>query len=122
MSLEIRSEIIKIGHEAIFEGFDMLIIFGESVPKDVEQYSIVHRVESPINKGFLNVGSKILIGNQEYTIEVIGDVAHETLEELSHATLYFGIEDREDLLPGSILLDPPIMPEIKTGDIIVFVK
>lgn len=64
----------------------------------------------------------MMFGNQKYTVTDIGDVANSTLIELGHVSLYFGLEDGAELLPGSILLKPEIMPELHVGDVIEFIK
>lgn len=118
----IKSTILKIGDSAIFEDYKILILFGEKAPIGIDEISVIHRFENEINEEMLVEGSSIIFGNQKYKIENIGHVANETLHDLGHATLYFGLDEGTDLLPGSILLSPSIMPTIAVGDTIQFVK
>lgn len=116
------SHIKSIGESSRFDTHNILILFGPSVPDYMEEYVIVHEYDETPQKTILEVGSKLFIGENEYTVEKIGDVANETLSELGHASLYFGLEEGSDLLPGSILLHPYEMPELSVGDTLIFVR
>ena len=118
----VKSQIISIGESAIFDDYKILILFGEIAPVGIDEVSIIHRYLDEANEEMLTKGSKLFFGNQEYVIEEIGDIANETLHELGHASLYFGLDEGVDLLPGSILLKPYQLPTLAIGDVIKFVK
>ncbi len=122
MNKIITSKVIKIGASAIFDDFNILILFGEKVPVGVDEFSIIHRPDTAFPKDFLKKGSKIVFNQQEFMIEEIGDVANETLHDLGHVALYFGLDEGAELLPGSILLTPYYLPKIAAGDEIVFIQ
>lgn len=122
MNEKITSRVIKIGDSAIFDDYKILILFGEQVPQGVDEISVIHRFDQPFPKDYLQVGSKIIFNNHEFVIEEIGDVANETLHDLGHASLYFGLDDDTDLLPGSILLAPYELPDVSVDDEIIFVR
>lgn len=118
----ITSKITEIGEDAFFEGYPILILFNDTAPEGIREVSIIHTFETPPNKEMLVKGSKIYFADQEYTVEDIGYVANETLYDLGHVSLYFGLEEGTELLPGSAKLHPYTVPTIKVGDVIKFVK
>lgn len=116
------SHIKSIGESSYFDTHNILILFGPSVPDYMEEFVIVHEFDQQPQETILEVGSKLFIGDFEYTVEDIGSVANQTLCELGHASLYFGLEEGSDLLPGSILLSPYVMPKLSLGDTLIFVR
>lgn len=72
--------------EALEDNF--LITFGEGAPKDVAEYCFIHRAE--INEAeHLCTGAIMTIGEGQYPVTAVGDVASENLRELGHITVRF---------------------------------
>lgn len=120
--VNIKSKIIQIGDEAVFDTHKILILFGEDVPEYLKDYSIIHRYTSEVTEDLVKKGGKINFGVQTYNVVDVGNIANETLTSLGHASLYFGLEEGAELLPGSILLEPEIMPDLNVGDVIEFIS
>lgn len=119
---KITSKVIEIGEMAIFDDYEILILFNDSAPVGIRDVSIIHTFNEEPNREMLQVGSKILFNDTEYLVEDLGNVANETLFDLGHVSLYFGLDEGTELMPGAALLSPYKKPEIKTGDTITFIK
>lgn len=118
----ISTKIVEIGELAISDEWKILILFNTTAPAEFREISVIHQFKDTPQKEMLKKGSKIMFGNTTYTVEDIGSVANQTLYDLGHISLYFGLEEGANLLPGSALLSPYIMPEVKVGDSIRFIK
>ena len=120
----VKSKVIEIGEFADFDDVDVVILFNNTSPEGLREVCVIHEYlqdVTPNSIDLLKVGSVIKFGDQSYTVKQIGKVANDTLKELGHASFYFGLADEEELLPGSVLLDPPIKPAIAVGDCIEFI-
>ncbi|MFL2096511.1 PTS glucitol/sorbitol transporter subunit IIA [Marinilactibacillus psychrotolerans] len=115
-----KSKVIEIGEAAFFEGEPVVILFGKDAPEDLKEVCVIHEFEEEPPKELLKVGSKLRFGDQEYSIEKIGDVANETLQDLGHISLYFDFEDDQEILPGAAFLSPGNVPAIQEGTTIEF--
>lgn len=110
-------EILEIGSMVpAFEEEMIVILFGESAPPELRDISIVHNYKSDnIDETILKVGTKIKIGSYEYTITEAGSAANENFQELGHVAIYMK-RGSEELLPGSIIVEPTIFPKVEVGD------
>lgn len=118
----VKSDIIEVGELADFEDEPVIILFDDTAPPGLREVCVIHKFEAPIEKDFLQKGSKIIFGDEEYTVVNIGHVANETLYDLGHISLYFDYDDPDEILPGSAYLSPNKKPQVKAGDTITFVK
>lgn len=116
----VKSTVKEIGEFAFFEDVPVLILFNSTAPEGLREVCVIHDFDEVANQEMLKEGSKIVFGEQEYTVEKIGDVANSTLYELGHISLYFDLKD-EELLPGSAALSPNEIPKIEPGDVIQFI-
>ncbi len=115
----VKTKVVSIGKEAYFEGYPLLVIFGKECPDELKDICIVHEYMDDPNTDMIKEGCKITIGDNEYTVEKIGgDAVNENLYNLGHMTINFSPD--LDLMPGSILVSPCVVPDIKEGDIIEF--
>lgn len=112
------TSIKKIGAEAFFESLPVLILFDESAPTELADVSIIHSNNPSEHQEVLAVGRKIYFGDQEYTIKKVGDSANKNFQELGHISLYFDLNEEDDLLPGAISLTPNQLPTLHEGDTI----
>ncbi|WP_416414239.1 PTS glucitol/sorbitol transporter subunit IIA [Pantoea sp. App145] len=96
-----ESTFIAIGKsaaEALDDNF--LITFGEGAPNDIAEYCFIHR--SDINPGEnFSAGALITLGEHQYPITAVGDVARENLRDLGHITLRFDGSSSPEF-PGTI--------------------
>lgn len=85
-------------NEALEDNF--LITFGEGAPRDVAEYCFIHRTD--VNDGgAFGAGSVLIIGENEYPVTAVGNVARENLRDLGHITVRFdGAAQAE--FPGTV--------------------
>ena len=109
--------VVEIGEMVpAFEEELIVILFGETAPPELRVISVVHDYQaSHLDEVVLKVGTKLYLGDQEYTILDVGNVANANFQELGHIAIYMKKGD-EPLLPGSILVEPAIFPHLKVGD------
>lgn len=119
---KIVSNIVEIGELAYFDDYEILILFNDTAPVGIRDVSIVHIFQDEPNREMLQVGSKIRFNDMEYTVEQLGNVANETLFDLGHISLYFGLEEGTEIMPGAAVLNPYKKPILKAGDVITFIK
>lgn len=93
-------------------------MFGSKCPDELKDVCIIHEYMDTPEPEMLKVGNKLQIGQYEYIIESVGNVANKNLYSLGHIMISFSPE--VEILPGSILVSPYVVPEVKTGDIIQF--
>lgn len=120
----VKSKIIEIGEFADFDDVDVIILFNNTSPEGLREVCVIHEYLQDINTksaDLLKNDSAIKFNDQVYKVKQIGNVANDTLKELGHVSLYFGLAEGEELLPGSVLLDPPVKPSISVGDYIEFI-
>lgn len=120
--MSIKSKIIEIGEMAYFEDYPILILFNDTAPMGLREVSIIHQFEDEPNRDMLQVGSQIILGDKTYTIEKLGNVVNETLFDLGHVSLYFELEEDQEIMPGAALLTPHEVPVLNVGDSIEFIK
>lgn len=118
----VKSVVKEVGEFAELEDEPVIILFNDTAPPGLREVCVIHEFDAPIEKDYLQKGSKIIFGDEEFTIENIGNVANETLYDLGHISLYFDYDNLEDILPGSAYLSPKRKPLVKAGDTITFVK
>lgn len=105
--------IVEIGEmvEELLEQ-DMLILYDDNAPRDLADISVLHTISTL--KEDVVVGDKLTIGEFEYKVTGVGNVANETLKDLGHCTLMFDASS-EPNLPGMISLEGE-KPNVKVGD------
>jgi len=114
----IETKVLDIGSMVPdFEEEMLVVLFGKGAPASLEDISVIHEfVDEP--KGILKEGSKFKFNDQEYTITDVGSEANNNFEELGHVSIYF--KEEEEILPGAVLAEPSVFPEINVGDTITF--
>jgi len=108
------SKITEIGSLVpAFAEEQLIILFGPQATAELKDICVLHEFEKePAN--VLEVGKKLRIGNYEYTITKVGDAANKNFEELGHVSIYFRTGENE-ILPGAIIAEPEIFPELAIG-------
>lgn len=96
-----ESTFIAVGlcaNEALEDNF--IITFGEGAPQDVAEYCFIHRTDVN-NGGAFAAGSLLTIGEREYPVTAVGNVARENLRDLGHVTIRFDGAVNPDF-PGTV--------------------
>ena len=114
-----RSTVVEIGPDAVeMAAAGVFILFGEPLPEALAEVSIVHRPSQTLDGHAIAVGDTVVIGGQELTITLVGDLATKNLDDLGHVVLYIN-QPNQKLLPGAVLASGDI-PDLKAGDVIEF--
>lgn len=105
-----RSTVTEIGADVeMFSEEKMMIIFNDSVPKDLRDIAVIHNI-SPL-EGQIEVGDELAFDNQTYRITFVGAKVNETVSELGHCTINFNGADHGEL-PGTLCVEEKEMPTI----------
>lgn len=115
--MKFNVEITEIGAmvQELMTESDCLIIYNDTVADvDLREISVTHTVDEL--KEDVCVGDTVLIGEIEYKVTSVGDVAQKTLRQLGHCTIKFDGADEVNL-PGELHLEGK-MPSLKVGDFI----
>lgn len=107
--------VVEIGEMvAAFEEEMLVVLFGETAPPELRAICVVHDYQGQTGD-VLQVGSKIEMGGQVYTISKVGSAANANFQELGHVSIYLR-EGENDILPGAIIAEPVVFPKLKVGD------
>ncbi|KIY22090.1 MULTISPECIES: PTS glucitol/sorbitol transporter subunit IIA [Mesobacillus] len=113
------SVVTDIGKEVeAFLKEGMIIIFYESVPDELKNISITHKKQEWLSD--VKVGHKFKLNSNVYSITFVGDKVNETLKELGHCTIKFGLEGPD--LPGTLCVQEKEVPNIEVGSSIQFIQ
>lgn len=93
----------------------IIILFGENAPDTLKDYCYTIEVKKAVDK--ITTGQILEIGNRQYKITAVGDVAQKNLEALGHLTVAFSGEDYA-AMPGTIVVENSEVPEIEMGSLI----
>ena len=90
----------------------MLVFFGESAPKELHDFSVLHRPD--VSTGGLSVGDVIVLDGHRFPILAVGSVANDNLVNLGHIDLKFNGEDTPPLA-GDVCLPKTVPPNLVVG-------
>ncbi|MHB8807818.1 MAG: PTS glucitol/sorbitol transporter subunit IIA [Anaerolineaceae bacterium] len=111
--IKYQGKIISIGPLVDeFKQAGILVFFGKNAPEELVEFSIIHDASELVEP--LNVGDSIFLGDEQFNILSIGDVANTNLANLGHLILKFNGET-EARLPGDVNVELRSVPEIKVG-------
>lgn len=115
-----ETKVVDLGSEAaMFLEENMLILFGEEVPKDLANYSYIIKVNT-LN-GTIESGMDVIIDGKTYKITAVGDVVNKNLSNLGHITLKFDGSTKAEL-PGTLYLEEKALPNVNLGSTITVQK
>jgi PTS system glucitol/sorbitol-specific IIA component len=90
----------------------MLIFPKTTEMTEIKEYSyLIEQAEIQDN---IAVGDLVRIGEDNFTITNLGEIAQKNLVELSHITLKFG-SPTTSVMPGTIYLESKEIPQIEKG-------
>lgn len=108
------TEIGEMVEELLQQG--MMVLFNNTAPLELREISVIHT--GGILKSDLQVGDKLFIGSEMYTVTALGEVANKNLKKIGHACLKFDAKTSPDL-PGDVNLKGDMVPSVKLGDVIL---
>lgn len=82
---------------------NMIILFNQNAPEDLKPFCVI--TDHNKYEGKIEIGDRLTINDQKYSITAIGRVANENLYNLGHVTLCFD-GAKKPKLPGHIHLTP----------------
>ena len=111
-------EILEVGSmvQELMDMNDCLIIYNDTIKDvDLKEISAIHTISEL--KSDVNVGDQMIIGEENYIVTSVGDIAQKTLRDLGHCTIKF---DGENVvkLPGELHVSGNL-PKIKAGNKII---
>ncbi|MBF0777928.1 PTS glucitol/sorbitol transporter subunit IIA [Streptococcus cuniculi] len=110
-------KVVEIGEMVpAFEEEMLIVLFGEQAPPELRAICVVHDYQAS-KDDVLQVGTKIRMGGQEYTLTKVGGAANANFAELGHVSIYFR-QGENDILPGAVIAEPMIFPKLAPGDTI----
>lgn len=113
-----KAKIIEIGKDAIQTDENLLIFFDDTATGKIREVSVIQAFEEEDYKE-LNIGDKIIFGDISYTIQTIGSLANQQLQEIGHVTLFFG-ETPTDEMMNAIGFMESKLPKLYVGMEIVY--
>ena len=93
---------------------NLLIIFNENAPPELAELSVLHTIEPLLDKICPN--DTLIISENVFTINAVGEEANYTLKELGHCSIKFGGE--KEVLPGYIRVAESAPTNIQIGSTI----
>jgi PTS system glucitol/sorbitol-specific IIA component len=111
--IKYQGKVISIGPLVDeFKQAGILVFFGKNAPEELVEFSIIHDASELVEP--LEIGDTIFLGDEQFKILSIGDVANTNLANLGHLILKFNGEI-EARLPGDVNVELKEVPEIKVG-------
>lgn len=110
-----KINIVQIGefvHD--FKAENIFILFGTGAPPELVDFSIIIDFDKKEDGLYFREGSKFIIHGKEYVVNKVGSIANENFHKLGHVAVY--LNDKAELLPGSIMMSPAEYPDFKVGD------
>lgn len=119
MSVKLSTSIVELGKqsEELVKN-NMVILFDKEAPEAIKHYCLL--IDNHQFDGEIVAGDSLSVDDTQFRITKVGDAANENLKNLGHVTLSFGKKEIEDILPGSIHLEEPLLQTIKQGSKLTF--
>lgn len=116
-----QSSVIELGSEVtmFLEEERMLILFNDTVPQELRDIAVIHLSSEVV--GTIELGDKLIFGEQSYEITCVGNKVNDTFKELGHCTVIFNGESTADL-PGILCVERKELPTIEVSTIFSFKK
>lgn len=115
----ITSTITYIGESALNKKEPMIVLFNDCATENLKKISIIQKIE-PTKKFNLCNGDSIEIDKIPYTIDYVGSLANQNLNDLGHTVLIFSKVPDTDALKNALYLSPHSLPDIKINSIIKY--
>ncbi len=112
--MKYHSVVVSVGEMAEeFRSAGILVLFGEGVPEELADVSVVHRPDT--TTGGLVPGDVVVAGGERMEVLAVGDVANENLTNLGHLVLKRNGETAA-ALPGDVCATEGPLPTLVPGD------
>ena len=113
--------ITEIGREVPVLARDrMIILFDQSIKSampDLMDYSVILNI---LHNGlYIKQGDILKIGNDEFVVSAVGEIANRTLRQLGHCVIHFD-GAQKPRLPGNIHVEKLDIPSLEAGMTVCF--
>ena len=106
----------KLAHEFL-DNNNSVIILNEGIHPNLADMVVEHTVSEL--SADIEVGDKLKIGNTDFKVMKVGDIANKTIREEGHCTL---VINADGTMPGQIIVKGVMPPRLRIGDNIKFFK
>ncbi|MDE1549005.1 PTS glucitol/sorbitol transporter subunit IIA [Jeotgalibaca caeni] len=110
-----KSKIIRIGKDAVNEKEPILILFGDRATAAIENVSVIQTFTETAEDFQLVKGDIIRIGDQDFTIEHVGNNVQANLNTIGHITIVFSEFNENHFLETSVYASPHHLPRLEVG-------
>lgn len=113
MTVKYETTVTQVGPMAVeFAAEGILVFFGTEAPEELHEFSILH--EHTPNDEDVVPGDILEIGESQFTVTGVGEVANDNLRNLGHLVVKFnGLTETE--LPGEVSVTEGTPPGIQPG-------
>ncbi len=117
MNVKYEAEITSVGKLApeFLENNSSVIIINEGTHPNLADMVVEHNAAEL--KEDIVAGDKLKIGNSDFTVVKVGDVANDTIREEGHCTI---VVNADGTMPGQIIVKGAIPPRLRLGNQIKF--
>lgn len=95
-----------------FIDHNILVFFGDQAPEELAEFSILH--DGKEMHGNLTIGDVVSLGDNEFTVLAVGEVANDNLKNLGHLIIRFNGETEPEM-PGDVCVEAKPLPIIEPG-------
>ena len=119
MEVKYESTITAVGKLAreFLDNNNSVILLNEGIHPNLADMVVEHTISELAAD--VEVGDKLKIGNTDFKVTKVGDIANRTLREEGHCTL---VINAEGTMPGQIIVKGVMPPRLRIGDEIKFFK
>ena len=111
--IKYEATVTAIGpYVAEFIDHNILVLFGTNAPEELAEFAILH--DGKDLKGDLAAGDFVYLGDDQFQILAVGEVANNNLKNLGHLILKFNGETEPEM-PGDVCVESKPLPEINEG-------
>ena len=110
------TDVGKLAREFL-ENNNSVIILNEGIHPNLADMVVAHTVSELAAD--IEVGDKLKIGNADFKVMKVGDIANKTVREEGHCTL---VINADGSMPGQIIVKGSVPPRLRIGDTIKFFK
>ena len=119
MEVKYESNITAVGKLAreFLDNNNSVILLNEGIHPNLADMVVEHTITELAAD--IEVGDKLKIGNTDFKVMRVGDIANKTIREEGHCTL---VINADGTMPGQIIVKGAMPPRLRVGDKIQFFK
>lgn len=99
-----------------FTSHGILVLFGEDAPAELKEFAVIHDGQPPVEP--VAAGDNIQVGDREFRVLAVGEVANKNLAALGHLVLKCNGRETAEM-PGDVCVEEKPLPPIEVGTTLV---